>query len=144
MTLNPDQIREILPQSYPFLMIDRVIDYKENESLTAVKNITANEWCFKGGLASENIFPEILIIEAAAQAAVVLYHVTKNKAGQPNPYYILGQTRAEFFCPVYIGDQLNIRSQATKMLITHGYMDTEIAVGKNNVAQVKIMYSVHR
>jgi len=93
--LEYDQLKDILPHTYPFLLIDRVIDYTPGESLTAVKNITANEWSFggfgqtvpreAGGLSDSRqlsdvgsqskemeIFPETLLIEAAAQAAFSL------------------------------------------------------------------------
>ncbi len=96
MHLNSSQIAAILPQSYPFLMIDRVVDFQKGESLTAVKNITGNEWMFgspvepfganperrpstafgpsrrvEGWCRPSNIFPETLLIEAAAQAAIL-------------------------------------------------------------------------
>jgi len=73
------ELRAILPQSYPFLMIDRVIDIKKGESLTAIKNITANEWFFEGKDQGSSVLPETLIIEAAVQAALVLYHVNMVK-----------------------------------------------------------------
>jgi hypothetical protein len=112
MFLDSNQIAQILPQSYPFLMIDRVVDFRKGESLTAVKNITGNEWMF--GFSAEprganlerrpsttlrpsrrvegqcrppaenespwgttNIFPETLLIEAAAQAAILFYRAEK-------------------------------------------------------------------
>ncbi len=69
--LTHQDLKKILPQAYPFLLIDRVTDYKEGESLTAVKNITANEWPFEA-VADENLsnshVPETLLIESAAQA----------------------------------------------------------------------------
>ena len=65
-------IREILPQAYPFVMIDRIIDFKKGESLTAIKNITGNEWVYDAEHESNPVFPETLLIEAAAQAALVL------------------------------------------------------------------------
>lgn len=109
MFLDSNQIARILPQSYPFLMIDRVVDFKKGESLTAIKNITGNEWFFQGRCQSilrltpsslpdgvrsgfrptsaENeaqdcsswgsIFPETLLIEAAAQAAILFYRPEK-------------------------------------------------------------------
>ena len=98
--LNHTQLKTILPHAYPFLMIDRVEDYKPGESLMAVKNITANEWLGEGLPGQTNYFPETptwtnqnkkvqvvslplaiksntimgkgLLIEAAAQAALVL------------------------------------------------------------------------
>lgn len=69
MELNSNQIVQILPQSYPFLMIDRVVDFRKGESLTAIKNITGNEWFFDDQSCRSEVFPETLLIEAAAQAA---------------------------------------------------------------------------
>ena len=113
MELNYNELKNILPHAYPFLLLDRVVEVKKGESLVAVKNITANEWCF----AEENsslqqsipssardlvfqnqgaIFPEVLLIEAAAQAALVLYEVSKVKPGDRKPIYKFGQAKAEF------------------------------------------------
>lgn len=94
MELNSNQIAQILPQSYPFLMLDRVVDFKKGESLTAVKNITGNEWVFcspltpfganpepsrrdEGQPCQTGVFPETLLIEAAAQAAILFYRAEK-------------------------------------------------------------------
>ena len=77
MQLNSTQIAQILPQSYPFLMIDRVVDFKKGESLTAVKNITGNQWVFEGQPCQTGVFPETLLIEAAAQAAILFYRAEK-------------------------------------------------------------------
>ena len=48
VVLDQKQIAEILPQAYPFIMIDRVIEFEKDKSLVAVKNITGNEWVFQG------------------------------------------------------------------------------------------------
>lgn len=87
MQLDSYQIAKILPQSYPFLMIDRVVDFRKGESLTAIKNITGNEWLFEGQCrppaakespwGTTNAFPETLLIEAAAQAAILFYRLEK-------------------------------------------------------------------
>ena len=74
MELTHQELRKILPQAHPFMMIDRVVDIKKGKSLTAIKNITANEWPFLSNL---NHFPETLLIEAATQAALVLYKSMK-------------------------------------------------------------------
>ncbi len=65
------QLNLILPQSYPFLLLDRVESFQPGESLVAIKNITANEWPFTNGLECSQHYPETLLIEAAAQAALV-------------------------------------------------------------------------
>ena len=144
MHLNSNQIAAILPQSYPFLMIDRVVDFKKGESLTAVKNITGNEWVFEGQSCQTGVFPETLLIEAAAQAALILYHLSKIKEGEKHPKYILGKTKAEFERSVSAGDQLSIVAFANKMLDTGGYSDIQLSNCDKSVAHIKIVYSVVR
>ena len=76
--LDHNDLKRILPQSYPFLLLDRVEEYSEGQSLVAIKNITADEWFFQEAEddpSKTQYFPETLLIEAAAQAALVLYHV---------------------------------------------------------------------
>jgi len=69
--LDYEQLKKILPQAYPFLLIDRVENIQPGQSLTATKNITANEWPFTEGRERVQHYPETLLIEAAAQAALV-------------------------------------------------------------------------
>ncbi len=137
MTIDSAQLREILPQSYPFLMIDRVTECEKGKSLTAIKNITVDEWNSEGCS-----FPETLILEAASQAALVLYHISKNKDGE-HPQYFLGRMSADFLKPVVTGDQLQIKASA-KMLEMGGYSDIEISVNGQTVTNLEIVYSVKR
>lgn len=148
LPLDHNALKEILPQAYPFLMLDRVVEYTEGQSLTAIKNITANEWFFQetqDDPNNTNHFPETLLIEAAAQAALVLYHVSKVRKGEKSPTYILGRAQAEFKDVVAIGDQLKIQSFATKMMDKFGFMDVKLYTDfKNNIGEVRVIYSVIR
>ena len=72
ITLTQDDLTRILPQAYPFLMIDKVIEIKKGKSLVAVKNITGNEWIFQNQYFQLDHLPEPFVIEAAAQAALLL------------------------------------------------------------------------
>lgn len=76
--INYSQLKMILPQAYPFLLIDHVESYRPGESLVAIKNITANEWPFSQSPKRLEHYPETLLIEAAAQAALVF----KDTGGQ--------------------------------------------------------------
>ena len=71
-TIEIQEILELLPHRYPFLLVDRVTDYVLGESVKAYKNITINEPCFMGHFPEQPIFPGVLILEAMAQAAGVL------------------------------------------------------------------------
>ena len=125
-------------------MIDRVVDFKKGESLTAIKNITGNEWVFEGQPCQTGVFPETLLIEAAAQAALILYHLSKIKEGEKHPRYILGKLQAEFKTAVFVGDQLEIKAYATKLLYTGGYSDVEITVNSSFVSKMLLIFGVER
>ena len=144
MHLNSNQIAAILPQSYPFLMIDRVVDFKKGESLTAVKNITGNEWVFEGQPCQTGVFPETLLIEAAAQAAILFYRLNDGGEQILSSRIFLGQVKAEFARPARIGDQLALRTLSGKMLKTGGYMDVLASVKDEKIADVQIFYSLRR
>ena len=148
--LEYQQLKEILPHAFPFLLIDRVDEYKEGESLTASKNITSNEWCVAGDCGSNapdekrgnSNFPEVLLIEAAAQAALVLYHVSKVKGGQRK--YVLGRIKAELNSEVGVGDKLKILAFADKLLDTGGYSTINLFSNDQKIGEVIIIYSVSR
>jgi len=110
--LNPidiHQIRKILPHRYPFLLLDRVVDYEVDKSLTALKNVTINEPCFQGHFPHRPVFPGVLILEAIAQAAAVMASLSLGKeAGTDTVYLFAGIDKARFKRPVEPGDQLVI------------------------------------
>ena len=70
-TITSAELLDILPHRYPFLMIDRVLDYDEN-TLTAIKNFTVNEPYVQGHFPGNHIMPGVMLIEAMAQASTVL------------------------------------------------------------------------
>lgn len=142
--IDSQELRKILPQEYPFLMIDKVLEYEKGKSLTAVKNITANEWSVGEGRFPIDHFPETLLIEAASQAALVLYQLSKIKVGEKRPQYILGRITANFLTSIVIGDQLRIKALANKMLDSGGYSDINLSVGVKKIAEIEIIYSVKR
>ncbi|ABG39786.1 MAG: beta-hydroxyacyl-ACP dehydratase [Alteromonadaceae bacterium] len=104
--LGIEEILELLPHRYPFLLLDRVTDYTLGESITAYKNITFNEPCFTGHFPGKPIFPGVLILEALAQAAGVLGFKT---AGNSDDLYLYaGIDKARFKHPVVPGDRLDM------------------------------------
>lgn len=102
----------LLPHRYPFLLIDRVIDYTLGESIVAYKNITINEECFLGHFPGEPIFPGVLILEAMAQAAGILGFKTLGSTDKL--YLYAGIDKARFKNPVVPGDRLVISVRLIK------------------------------
>nr|WP_310281298.1 3-hydroxyacyl-ACP dehydratase FabZ [Rheinheimera soli] len=96
----------LLPHRYPFLMIDRVLDYTPGESLTAIKNVTINEPIFTGHFPNMPIFPGVLILEALAQATGILGFKTVTERSENELYLFAAIDEARFKKPVVPGDQL--------------------------------------
>ena len=96
-----------LPHRYPFLLLDRVLECKPGESLTALKNVTINEPFFPGHFPHHPVMPGVLILEAMAQATGLLAFATLGKAPSDDElYYFVGIDKARFRAPVEPGDQL--------------------------------------
>jgi len=146
--LNAEQMQKILPQRYPLMMIDRVTEFEKGKRLVAIKNITANEWPFWAESRAPDpgpqgtIYPMTLLIEAAAQAALLLYQLSMVKEGE-HPRYILGRVKAEFFGDVGAGDEVEVRADADKMLLIGGYSNIEIFCSQELIVKVFIVYKVN-
>lgn len=100
------EILELLPHRYPFLLVDRITDIKLGESIEAYKNITFNEPCFTGHFPGKPIFPGVLILESMAQAAGVLGF--KTVGNHDDLYLYAGIDNARFKRPVVPGDRLDL------------------------------------
>ena len=132
--MNIHQILEHLPHRYPFLLVDRVLDYVPNVSLHALKNVTINEPFFGGHFPHYPVMPGVLIIEALAQAAAVLSFVSANaKPDGQSLYYFAGIDKARFKRPVTPGDVLHLHVKLEKqrrgvyLYSAQALVDNEIA-----------------
>ncbi len=99
--MGEDEIRRILPHRYPFLLVDRVLEWDERRVRT-LKNVTHNEPFFVGHFPERPIMPGVLILEGMAQTVGLL--VSREQPGQRG--YLVGVDRARFRRPVRPGDQL--------------------------------------
>uniref|UniRef100_UPI0035A24FBE 3-hydroxyacyl-ACP dehydratase FabZ n=1 Tax=Anaerobiospirillum thomasii TaxID=179995 RepID=UPI0035A24FBE len=109
--MSVEDIMELLPHRYPFLMIDKVVDYsitEEHKTLRAIKNVTFNEPYFQGHFPGKPVFPGVLILEAMAQATGVLAFTMVGKPAEGELYYFAAVDNARFKRPVVPGDQLVI------------------------------------
>ncbi len=114
-TMDIHSILKHLPHRYPFLLIDRVLDYKEGEYLTAYKNVTYNENYFVGHFPIRPVMPGVLILEALAQATGILAFKTNGTMPTDKSlYYFVGIDKARFKQPVEPGDQLVLEVKLDK------------------------------
>ena len=105
-TLQIEEILELLPHRFPFLLVDRVLDFEEGRFLRAVKNVSVNEPFFQGHFPGKPIFPGVLILEAMAQATGILAFKSVGKLEPGELYYFAGIDEARFKRPVVPGDQM--------------------------------------
>ncbi len=105
------QVLEYLPQRYPLLMIDRVLECELGKRILALKNVTINEPHFTGHFPGRPIMPGVMILEAMAQASGILVFRTRGAPPDTNAvYYYAGIDKARFKKPVVPGDRLEIEA----------------------------------
>lgn len=112
MLMNIEEIKEYLPQRYPFLLVDRVTELELDKRIVAYKNVSVNEPFFQGHFPNQPIMPGVLIIEALCQAAGVLgFKSQEKKPVDGYIYYFVGTDEVRLRRPVVPGDQLKLEAE---------------------------------
>ena len=110
------EIRKYLPHRYPFLLVDRVTELVENESIVAYKNVSINEEVFNGHFPQAPIFPGVMIVEALAQASGILGFKSQNKTPEDGSIYLFaGVDNVRFKRQVVPGDRLVLESKVVSV-----------------------------
>lgn len=139
-TIMIEQIVKALPHRYPFLLIDRVVDYEVGEWLKAIKNVTINEPFFQGHFPNHPVMPGVLIMEALAQSAGVLAYVNAADNPSSNPlFYLVKIDKARFSRTVVPGDQLELHVIQKRMLRKMGLYDCTARVDGEVVASAEML-----
>ena len=106
--IDRQRIMEMIPHRDPFLMIDKVTDVVANERATGIKQVTADEYYFRGHFPTRPVMPGVVIIEAMAQTAAVLVVHTLGPASEGKLVYFMSVDNARFRKPVFPGTELHI------------------------------------
>lgn len=106
VTIDVREIMRYLPHRYPFLLVDRIVEFEAHKRVRAIKNVTANEHFFQGHFEHYPVMPGVLIIEALAQAAGVLAIRSMGERKENELYFFVGIDKARFRRQVVPGDQL--------------------------------------
>ncbi len=115
-TLDINQIKEYLPHRYPLLLVDRVLSWEANKTITAIKNVTINEEFFNGHFPHKPVMPGVMMIEALAQTAALLSFLSMGQKPDENAVvYFVGIDGARFKRPVEPGDQLKMEVEITRV-----------------------------
>lgn len=135
--LDINAIQDILPHRYPFLLVDRILDFDE-EHIIGIKNVTVNEPFFQGHFPDFPVMPGVLITEAMAQVAGIL--VLRSIPDRKSKLVLLASVdEAKFRKPVRPGDQLRIEMKMEKRKATVVKMRGEATVDGVVVAEAVLM-----
>ena len=139
-TIEVDQIEQIIPHRYPFLLVDRIVEIEEGKSATGIKNVTANEWFFEGHFPGRKIMPGVLIVEAMAQVASIALLKGVDHAGKTPMFGGIDSMR--FRRPVVPGDQLRLAFVLDKMRGPVGKGSVEATVNGKVAAAGTITFAL--
>ena len=106
--IDVQRIMEMIPHRHPFLMIDRVVDVVANERATGIKNLSPDEYYFRGHFPARPVMPGVLIIEVMAQTAAVLVVHTLGREAEGKLVYFMSVDNARFRRPVVPGNVLQV------------------------------------
>ncbi|MDD5167031.1 MAG: 3-hydroxyacyl-ACP dehydratase FabZ [Candidatus Omnitrophica bacterium] len=140
--LNIEEIQKILPQRFPFLMVDRVIELEPGKKVVAIKNVSFNEEFFGGHFPGQPIMPGVLIIEAMAQSAIILFYADKEETADKKLSYYLGSVKVRFLNPAFPGDQLKITVEPIKIISGAALVNATVYAGDKEIAKGEMSFSV--
>lgn len=142
MTADIEKILSLLPHRYPFLLVDRVLEFNPGPppSIKALKNVTMNEPFFQGHFPNHPVMPGVLIIEAMAQAAGCLAHMAAATSELSNQlFYLVKVDKARFSRVVTPGDQLIFNVTQKRLMRNMGLYEASATVDGHEVASAELL-----
>ncbi|MGB3445586.1 MAG: 3-hydroxyacyl-ACP dehydratase FabZ [Xanthobacteraceae bacterium] len=133
-----NKILQTLPHRYPFLLIDKVIEIREDHSGIGIKNVTMNEPVFQGHFPERPVFPGVLVIEGMAQTAGVIGILSAGNGIQPRAVYFLTIDKCKFRKPVLPGDTIEYHMHNTSRRKTMWWFHGEAKVNGVIVAEADV------
>ncbi len=134
------EIMNLLPHRYPFLLVDKILEFEDGKSIVAIKNVSFNEPFFNGHFPDYPVMPGVLILEALAQASGLLVFKTPSLC-PPNEslYLFVGIDKARFKKPVMPGDQLRLKVEMKKSKQGFAVFDALATVEDEVAASAELM-----
>ena len=142
MPIDIERILELLPHRYPFLLVDRVLDYQleGTPSIRALKNVSMNEPFFQGHFPGHPVMPGVLILEAMAQAAGCLAHLARQAENAKDQlYYLVKIDKARFSRIVVPGDQLIFEVEQSRLVRGMGLYRARASVDGKPVSKAELL-----
>ena len=140
MTLTSEEISELLPHRFPFLLVDRVLELTPGDSCKALKNVTVNEPFFPGHFPGQPVMPGVLILESLAQTGALILQSLEEH--QQKMLYLAGADKVRFKKPVVPGDQLINEVKLLWYRRGFGRIVATASVNGEVVAEAEIAFSL--
>lgn len=139
-----EEVRRLLPQSYPMLMVDKVVELDPGKRIVAHKCVTGNEGFFQGHFPGMAIMPAALVLEALAQATILLVRKTAETQGgaaDPEVVYLFGSVHAKMLRPVFPGEVLRLEVSLTKLYGEGGAAEGVASVDGHKATTAEMYFS---
>ncbi|WP_018702906.1 MULTISPECIES: 3-hydroxyacyl-ACP dehydratase FabZ [Sporomusaceae] len=140
MVLTIEEIKEIIPHRYPFLLVDRILELEPLKRGVGIKNVTANEPFFQGHFPNKPVMPGVLLLEAMAQVGGVSLLYPEENRGKIA--YFAGMEGVKFRKPVVPGDQVRMEAEVTRLRGSVGKVRAEAFVEGQLVAEAEFMFAL--
>ena len=134
-------ILELMPHRYPFLLVDRIVEYDGEFRMVGIKNVSYNEAFFQGHFPEHPVMPGVLVVEALAQVGVILLF-NKDENRNSKLVFFSGIDNCRFRQPVYPGDQIRLEVTAIRCRGSYFKMKGEALVDGTLVAEAELSCSI--
>ena len=128
----------ILPHRYPFVLVDRIVEFNEKDWIVGIKNVAANEPCFEGHFPGQPVFPGVLQLEAMAQTAGIMLNKVLKSEGKVA--YYLGVDQAKFRRMVKPGDQIRMEIKLLRLRLGMAKVSGRCLVDGETVCEAEMMF----
>ncbi|RVU54830.1 3-hydroxyacyl-ACP dehydratase FabZ [Anaerosphaera multitolerans] len=140
MEYNSNEIMEILPHRHPFLLVDKIVEYKEGDYAKGIKNISISDPVFQGHFPNNHIYPGVLIVETMAQVGAVAILSTEENRGKLA--FFTSIKSARFLKMVRPGDTLEITAKLKSQKLNIGFATCEAYVKGELVCKAEISFAI--
>lgn len=138
--LNIDQIKELIPHRYPFLLVDKIIELEVGKRAVGIKNVTVNEPFFQGHFPEYPLMPGVLIIEAMAQVGAISMMSMEENKGKLGVF--AGIDKVRFKKEVRPGDVLTMDVEMISVRRNIGKANAKAYVGEELVCSGELMFAL--
>ena len=139
LPIDVTRIQQLLPHRYPFLLVDRVVEFEAHKRIVAHKNVTINEPFFQGHFQGHPVMPGVLVIEALAQAGGVLTQLSRGTVADNKLFYLVKIDNARFSRMVVPGDVLELHVEIRRIIRTMTFYTCVARVDGEEVATADVL-----